>query len=129
MLIHELSETEQAAFLQLARRLADVDGVQSPLEEVLLETFQRAAYDGAGDVEDAGTEELCETFQTRRARVAALLELTAFGHVDDQFTANESLLLEEVADYWNMTDGALDRADQWARRQYALVDDADDFWE
>ncbi|MFB6372138.1 MAG: hypothetical protein ABEN55_03265 [Bradymonadaceae bacterium] len=72
---------------------------------------------------------MCELFETERAKVAALLELAALGHIDDAFTANESLLLEEVVDYWEMSGGALERADEWARRQYELVGNAAQFWE
>lgn len=126
MFIEDLTPDQQRALLVLARRVVEADD-RLTLKEV--EAMERrlavSSFDREPDYHDAGDLEL--VFDTRAARVRAVLDLMLVGFVDDEFVDDEQNEVYRVATAFGFDDAEWERLRDWAGRYLDLVGEIDTF--
>lgn len=129
MFLHILNDSQQKAFLALAKQFIEADSEIAEEEQNLLE-LMHAEMNQEFDVElpGGGPSELFAAFDTRQAQVAALLELIATGHADNNFDPAESEFIHEAAAAWGIPQEEVARMESWIQRQQSLIAEAESFW-
>ena len=108
--------------LHYADKIIMVDGLTHPSETEHMEVLRRQVEPEVTP-EAVGIEELPKLFSDRRSRVVFILEVTAMGHVDDDFDPDESMLIHEIAKAL-MIEDELPIIRSWIARQLLLVKEA-----
>ena len=128
MWLSSLTERQRDALLGLAHNVVVSDGLLDPNEEDMMDEFKREMalkpevvsdyleLDGIGDI-----------FDSRRARIVAVLNLLHLGYADGAFEIEEECLLKEVARAFRIGDGEFELLDNWVRRLVALEQEARGF--
>ena len=125
MFLENMSGGEKSAFLGLAQELVRADGVLSSKEEELLASLAAMA----GHQAAKGTlEDLAGTFQTRKAKVSALLELLGLARVDGEYQTATRAVVAGIAKAFGFGEDELGGMEAWVARQIALIEEAADFW-
>lgn len=121
MFLNMLDDDEKRAFVLLAERLIEADGIVVGSEAAALAALK--AEMGVGDVagQALSVEELAYTFKDRRSRVAALLELFGLAHSDSNFHMSEVSLIASVAYFMGFDDQAIDILESWVQEYVSLV--------
>lgn len=125
MFLENLTDGEKAAFLGFAHKLVQADGVLREREGEVLGSLGAMA---GGPVAEGTVNELAEAFQTRKARVSALLELLGIGLVDGEYHPAERAAVSEIAQALGFRETELAEMESWVVRQVALVEEAVGFW-
>ena len=129
MFLHILNDTQQKAFLSLAKQFIEADSNLSSEEQNLLELM--LAETGQSFDEEVPAEEveaLLPAFDSRQARAAVLLELIGVGHADREFCAEEDSFLRKVAGTFGVPEEELRAMEDWVTRQMALAQEVERFW-
>ncbi|MBH81099.1 MAG: hypothetical protein CMQ49_11385 [Gammaproteobacteria bacterium] len=125
MWLSSLKPDQRKALLGLAHNVVVSDGLLDPNEEGMLDEFKRemelnpdidADYLELGGIEN--------TFDTRRSRIVALLNLLLLSYVDGAFEIEEECLLKEVSKVFGVSDEEFLLLDNWVRRLRALEEEA-----
>ena len=130
MWLASLTERQRDALLGLAHDVVVSDGLLDPNEEDMLVEFRREMArtpEGGADGADADYLELDgigEIFDTRRARVVAVLNLVHLSYADGAFEIEEECLLREVARAFDIGDEDFRLMDNWVKRLVALEEEA-----
>ena len=127
MWLASLTERHRDALLGLAHDVVVSDGLLDPNEEDMLVEFRREvarAPDGGADADYLELDGIGEIFDTRRARVVAVLNLVHLSHADGAFEIEEECLLREVARAFDIGDEDFRLMDNWVRRLVALEEEA-----
>ena len=130
MFLHILNDSQQKAFLALAKRFIEADSQIAEEEQNLLELmYAEMNLDFDAELPGGEPAELFAAFDTRQPRVAALLELIATGHADNSFDPAESKFIRQAADAWGIPEAEVARMESWIQRQQGLIAEAESFWE
>lgn len=125
MWLDVLSTTQRQALLRLAHNVVVSDGLLDPNEERLLSDFRREMELNPSTPTDyidlSGIERI---FESRRARVVAVLNLLHLSYVDGAFEIEEECLLRELARAFAIGDDEFLLMDNWVRRMLALEKEA-----
>lgn len=125
MFIYNLTANEQSAFLGLADKIIQADGILALQEEQLFAYLSNATGQPAAE----GTvESLAAVFQTRRSKASALLELMGLGLTDGRYHPAERTLVAEIAKVLGFNENELVGMENWVVRQAMLVEEATGFW-
>ena len=125
MFLENMTGGEKSAFLGLAQELVRADGVLSSKEEELLASLTAMAGLQAAE----GTlEDLAGTFQTRKAKVSALLELLGLALVDGEYRTATRAVVAGIAKAFCFGEDELGGMEDWVARQIALIEEAAAFW-
>jgi len=123
--LNALTEEQRRVLLGLAHNVVVSDGLLDPNEEFMLDDFKREMdlhpRTPSDYVELAGIE---LTFETRRARTIAMLNLLRLSYVDGAQEIEEECLLKEVSRVFGFDDADFQRLDNWVRRLLALEQEA-----
>ena len=97
MYLNMLDNDEKIAFAELAEKMIEADGLVVGRETTALAALKAEA--GVTDASGSGrtADELAGVFQSRRSKVAALLELIGLGYSDTSFSLGEESLINAVA--------------------------------
>jgi hypothetical protein len=129
MFLHILNDSQQKAFLALAKQFIEVDRHLADEEQNLLELMHAEMnLDFEEELPTGTVPELLTAFDTRQARVAALMELIATGHADNNFDPAENAFIHDAAAAWGIADEEVDRMESWIQRQQGLIAEAESFW-
>lgn len=125
MWLDVLSASQREALLRLAHNVVVSDGLLDPNEERLLGEFRREMDLNPSTPVDyinlAGIETI---FDSRRARVIAILNLLHLSYVDGAFEIEEECLLRELSRAFAIADDDFLLLDNWVRRMLALEKEA-----
>lgn len=125
MWLNALTEEQRRVLLGLAHNVVVSDGLLDPNEEFMLDDFKREMdlhpRTPSDYVELAGIE---LTFETRRARTIAMLNLLRLSYVDGAQEIEEECLLKEVSRVFGFDEADFQRLDNWVRRLLALEQEA-----
>ncbi len=125
MWLSSLKPDQRKALLGLAHNVVVSDGLLDPNEEGMLDEFKREMElnpDIDADYLELGGIE--HTFDTRRSRIVALLNLLLLSYVDGAFEIEEECLLKEVSKVFGVSDEEFLLLDNWVRRLRALEEEA-----
>jgi uncharacterized tellurite resistance protein B-like protein len=129
MFLHILNDSQQKAFLALAKRFIEADSQIAEEEQNTLELMyaeMNLSFDE--ELPSGETSEMLAAFDTRQARVAALLELISTGHADNSFDPAESEFIRQAAAAWGIAEAEVARMESWIQRQQSLIAEAESFW-
>jgi hypothetical protein len=129
MFLHLLNETQQTAFLAIAKQFIEVDRHLSDEEQNLLELmYAETGLDFDTELPEGDVESLLPVFDTRQARSAALLEIIGVGHADQNFHGDESAFVRRMAQGFGVSEDEVRRMESWVERQLQLAREAESFW-
>jgi uncharacterized tellurite resistance protein B-like protein len=125
MWLTALNPQQRQALLGLAHNVVVSDGLLDPNEAGMLDEFKREMGLPAGTApEYLELQGIERTFDTRRTRLIALLNLLRLSYADGAFEIEEECLLKEISRTFEVSDGEFLLLDNWVRRLLALEDEA-----
>jgi tellurite resistance protein len=125
MWLSDLNDRQREALLGLAHNIVVSDGLLDPNEEGMLDAFKREmGLHPATEVEYLELDGIELTFDTRRARLIAVLNLLRLSYADGAFEIEEECLLKEISRTFELSDAEFLLLDNWVRRLIALEDEA-----
>lgn len=124
MWLSSLSDDQRHALMRLAHNVVVSDGLLDPNEEGMLNEFRREMDLATIDLEYLELEGIGDIFNTRPARIVALLNLLKLSYADGAFEIEEECLLKEIARSFAVDDAEFLLLDNWTRRLTALEDEA-----
>jgi tellurite resistance protein len=130
MFLHLLNDSQQRAFLALAKQFVEADQTLSDEEHNLLELlWAETGQDFDAELPVGDVESLAAGFDGKQIKAAVLLELITVGHADAEFHPEESAFLERLAAALGVEDTTLKEMDVWVQRQLQLAEDVEKFWQ
>lgn len=125
MWLSSLSESQRTALMGLAHNVVVSDGLLDPNEESMLGEFRREMSLSQSEELDYLELDGIETiFDTRGARVVALLNLLRLSYSDGAFEIEEECLLKEISAAFEVSDEEFLLLDNWVRRLVGLEEEA-----
>lgn len=129
MFLHLLNDSQQRAFLSLAKQFVEADAKLSDEEHNLLELmWAETGQDFDQELPTDDFETLAAAFQNRQTKAAVLLELLSAGHADAEFHPEESAFIERLSGAFEVDDTELKSMDEWVQRQLDLAREVSKFW-
>ncbi len=125
MWLSSLQSEQRKALLGLAHNVIVSDGLLDPNEEGMLDQFKREMeLHPSVESEYLELDGIERVFDTRKARVIALLNLLRLSYADGAFEVEEECLLKEISRTFEVTDDEFLLLDNWVRRLLALEEEA-----
>lgn len=125
MWLSVLNQIQREALLGLAHNVIVSDGLLDPNEEGMLDEFKREMELGSTiEVEYLELSGIERTFDSRRSRVIAVLNLLRLSYADGAFEIEEECLLKEISRSFELSEAEFLLLDNWVRRYIALEDEA-----
>ena len=105
----------------LAHNVVVSDGLLDPNEEWMLDEFKREMeLNPSAEPEYLELDGIDRTFDSRRARIVALLNLLRLSYADGAFEIEEECLLKEVSRSFGVSDDEFLLLDNWVKRLVSL---------
>ena len=125
MWLSALKPQQREALLGLAHNVVVSDGLLDPNEEGMLDEFKREMeLHPTLQAEYLELDGIDATFDTRKSRLIALLNLLRLSYVDGAFEVEEECLLKEISRAFEVSDEEFLLLDNWVRRLIALEREA-----
>lgn len=129
MFLHLLSDTQQKSFLALAKQFVETDRELSLSEHNLLELmYAESGLPFETDLPEGDRAALLAPFDSRQAKAAVVLELIGVGHADQEFSAEESAFINDVAKALGISCDEVKAMEVWVEKQLGLAQEAESFW-
>jgi tellurite resistance protein len=129
MFLHLLNDTQQKAFLALAKQFVEADHKLSSEEQNLVELmYAETGLPFETELPTGDREALIAPFDNRQVQSAVLLELIGVGRADEEFSAEENAFVRETAAKFGFSTAELEKMQLWVEKQIALVQEAESFW-
>ena len=127
MWLSALSGEQRGALLGLAHNVVVSDGLLDPNEEGMLNEFKREMeLSPALEGEYLELDGIGATFDTRKSRIIALLNLIRLSYADGALEIEEECLLKEISRGFGVDDEEFKLLDNWVRRLLSLESEARD---
>ena len=124
MWLSALQTDQRKALLGLAHNVVVSDGLLDPNEESMLDEFKREMeLNPSFEPEYLELSGIENTFDSRRSRLIALLNLLRLSYVDGAFEIEEECLLKEVSQVFGVSEEDFLLLDNWVRRLHALEEE------
>ncbi len=124
MWLSALTAEQREALLGLAHNVVVSDGLLDPNEEGMLDEFRREMeLHPTLEAEYLELHGMDATFDTRRSRVIALLNLIRLSYADGAFEVEEECLLKELSRTFGITEEEFRLLDNWVRRFLSLEEE------
>lgn len=125
MWLVNLTMTQREALLGLAYNVVVSDGLLDPNEEGMLKDFKREMGLSASiEPEYLELTGIGQIFESREARVIAIINLLRVSYADGAFEIEEECLLREIAQAFEISAQDFLLLDNWVRRLLALEEEA-----
>ncbi len=127
MWLSSLTPEQREALLGLAHNVVVSDGLLDPNEEGMMDEFKREMeLNPALESEYLELDGIERTFDSRKSRLIAVLNLLRLSYVDGSFDIEEECLLKEISEAFSITNDEFMLLDNWVRRLLALETEARD---
>ena len=125
MWLSSLTPEQRQALLGLAHNVVVSDGLLDPNEEGMMDEFKREMeLNPALESEYLELDGIEQTFDSRKSRLIALLNLLRLSYVDGAFEIEEECLLREIGQAFDVSNDEFMLLDNWVRRLLALEREA-----
>ena len=125
MWLSSLSEEQRNALLRLAYNVVVSDGLLDPNEEGMLDEFCREmGLEPVEEIEYIELDGIGDVFDSRRARIIALLNLLKVSYADGAFEIEEECLLKEISQCFAVSEAEFLLLDNWVKRLVSLEAEA-----
>lgn len=130
MFLSTLNIEQQQAFLGLAHLFVGADGRLAPQEKAMLDVMKaEMSLPEDTEVPTDDLPNLLKPFDSKPAKVAALLEIIGLGYSDNDFHPQESVLVKSMAEGFNVPEDEILQMENWVLRQIMLAREATQFFE
>ena len=127
MWLSSLTADQRKALLGLAHNVVVSDGLIDPNEEGMMDEFKREMeLSPATESEYLELDGIEQTFDSRKSRLIALLNLLRLSYVDGAFEIEEECLLKEISEAFGVSSDEFMLLDNWVRRLLSLEREAQD---
>jgi len=124
MWLTALNPSQRQALLGLAHNVVVSDGLLDPNEAGMLDEFKHEMGLPSGtEPEYLELDGIERTFDTRKSRFIALINLLRLSYADGAFEIEEECLLKEISRTFEVSEGEFLLLDNWMRRLLALEDE------
>ena len=125
MFLSALDDLEKTAFLALADAVIQADYHLAPQEETMLSAMRaEMGLPEPAEVPEMDIGTAASVIDSRRSRVAVMLELAGLAYSDGEIHAEEEILLARIGAAFGFTDDELLAQREWVMRQLALASEA-----
>ncbi|QQP87509.1 TerB family tellurite resistance protein [Skermanella sp. TT6] len=125
MFLSALDDLEKTAFLALADAVIQADYHLAPQEETMLSAMRaEMGLPELAEVPEMDIRTAASVIDSRRSRVAVMLELAGLAYSDGEVHAEEEILLSRIGAEFGFTDDELLAQREWVMRQLALASEA-----
>lgn len=119
MFLSELSADQKRVFIELGHKLALADEILSRREQALLAAMRgEMGLDPLAPPQNIELKNLELTFDTRKARMVAIVELLQIAYVDGNFDEEERTFLKGLARSFEIDDATFDKLNDWVARSF-----------
>lgn len=124
MFLSMLDNDQQRAFAVLANRMVAADGTVNVEEREALRRLRAELRVTDSDLEDRDESVLAAVFDSRRAKVVALLELLGLAYSDREFHLDEQSMITAVAHEMAISADDLGRLNRWVQEHVRHIESA-----
>ncbi|MBO6558139.1 MAG: TerB family tellurite resistance protein [Pseudomonadales bacterium] len=125
MFLYELNRAQKEAFICLCHDVVVSDGDLTPDEQQMMDTLRREiGLDENFEPHYIPVDGINEIFDTRRSRVAVVINLIRLGYADGAFEVEEQMLVKQVYKLFELTENDFRLIENWVRRLVALEKEA-----
>lgn len=125
MFLHELNKAQKEAFICLGHDVVVSDGDLTPDEQLMMDTLKREiGLEESFEPHYIPVDGINEIFDTRRSRVAVVINLIRLGYADGAFEVEEQMLVKQVYKLFELTEEEFTLLENWVRRLIALEKEA-----
>lgn len=121
MFLNMLNLEEKGAFVELAEKMIQADGIEIGRETAALAALKAEMGISGGVSSDRSLSELAGVFSSKRAKIAALLELMGLGYSDTSFSVDEESLVTGLASEMAVSPEELAEVEAWVKDHIALI--------
>ncbi len=123
MFVTNLNPVQQGALLKLAEMVAHADGQLWQEQKTILETL-RFQCSNPQTIDSLDLPNLTSIFESRRDKVALMLELIGVAHANGDYHELEKGLIFEIAEALELDSISIKDMENWVVRQLILVREA-----
>jgi len=122
MLLMKLKSEEKFAFLALAYHIAYIDGEFDKEEKDIIEEYcaEMGIDNIEYDIDNFNLEDVLKEIKTLKSQKIVLLELMILIHSDDKFHRFEHKVIENIANFYNISEHQLNLFSQWGKMSSAI---------
>ena len=125
MFLHELNDEQKQAFICLAHNVVVSDGDLTPDEQTMIDRLkQEIGLDPSFEPHYIPLDGINGVFDTRKSRIAILINLIRLGYADGAFEVEEQLLVKQICKLFDIPDDEFTRIENWVLRLVALEREA-----
>ena len=124
MFVGMLNEEQRRALFVLAHRLVNADGIVVRAELRALGALRNELDSVDHGFDPRDESELADLFDSRPARVVALLELLALARSDHDYCLDEESMITTVAHEMRVDFTDLERLDAWVQEHLLHIEEA-----
>ncbi len=125
MFLNQLQDEQKKAFLSLALKLIQADGVTDPREEMIfLAMRQEMGLWQETQLPQGSVEKLSAPFADKKSQRIVILELLGLVYADERFQEQEQRLLRGLANLFEISEEDATKIESWALRQIQLTREA-----
>lgn len=129
MFLCNLNSEQKQAFLGLAHHFISVDGQLAVQEQAMLSAMKtEMGLAESIEVPKSEFSELLTQFDSRQAKITALLEIIGLGYSDNDFHSKESEIVEQMAKKFEVSIDEILQMESWVIRQIMLMREATQFF-
>ena len=121
MYLNLLDDDEKRAFAELAEKMIEADGLVIGREASTLAALKAEMGMGDAGGGERTPQDLAGVFNSRRSKVAALLELIGLGYSDTAFSVSEESLVNTVANQMAISPDDLQDIEDWVKEHFSLI--------
>ena len=122
MLLMKLKSEEKFAFLSLAYHIANIDGEFDIEEKNIIEEYcaEMGIENIDYNINKFVLEDTLKQIKTLKSQKIVLLELMILIHSDDKFHRFEHKVIENIANFYNISEQQLNLFSQWGKMSSAV---------
>jgi len=120
MFVHLLTPQQQISLIRTAEQLIASDNVIAKEEEAILQILRDQISQDIQSAEKFELSSIKQLFDTKKQKIAFLMELVGIALIDEEFHSSERSLITEIASLLNVSDSDLKQVEEWVLQQMAL---------
>jgi len=120
MFVQLLTPQQQISLIKTAEQLIASDNVIAKEEESILQILKDQVSQDIKSAEKFELSSIKQLFDTKKQKIAFLIELVGIALIDEEFHSSERSLITEIASLLNVSDSDLKQVEEWVLQQMAL---------
>ncbi len=128
MYLNNFSYEQKLAFLAIAVKIINADGILDRREQQTIDTMRiEMGLLAEAKLPNGPLEQIVSVFDTRRNRIYAFIEWIALAYADEKFSGEEQKLLRAIALQFNLDEKEASAIETWVNDYKTLLKDVERF--